>query len=726
MIKRLRTGAALAALACIALLQPGCGDSGSANHPPVASVAPAVSVVLGYAAVLDGSGSSDADGDALTFSWTLAARPAGSAATLALSDGPRTALVPDAQGSYVVSLQVSDGHARSESVMAVVTAIPPGQDGTLPVASAGPDRGAHPSALVTLDGSGSSDPLGRALTFAWTMVSRPDGSAAALSAADTIHPTFTPDEAGTYVVSLTVTAQGGPSASDTVSVLVGNQAPAASAGGNQTAYVRRAITLDGSASVDPDGDPVTFSWRIALAPAGSAAALTDGTTAQPSFTPDLTGEYHVEVTVTDDGGATGTATAVITATNPVPTAAPVAARAAYVGAAVSIDANASDPDGETVSFAWSLATRPQGSAATLSSEATATVSFTPDQPGIYILALVVSDPGGAAAPVTVTVTAYPALARLAHRVLDAEYSKALDRIVMVSTSPSALYVLDPATGAEQTVLLALAPTAVSVAPNGLTAVVGHNAHVSYVDLQTATLTRTYTVSAVLGDVVLAGNGFAYLFPVSPSFDTVHSLDLATGAEKTGSGFLGFEGTHAKLHPSGTRIYGADTGVSPADMRRFDLSGANVTGGNERYHGDYAICGELWVSEDGNRIFTACGNVFRAVDTYASGDMLYSGALDATAAVQHLADSTAAGKVLAIPRTSTWSGTGHEDDAIRVFSAEFLTQQETIPTSPLLLDGKSFASHGRFVFWSADGKRRYAVVQIDASSGLVQDYGLMTF
>jgi chitinase len=719
--------AAVAVLAAFASALAGCSDDdgSNANHPPVAVVAPTASVALGYAAVLDGGASLDVDGDEVTWSWTLAARPAGSAAVLALSDASRTALVPDVEGSYVVTLRVSDGVAQSAPAMAIVTAVPSGQSGTSPVAQAGADRAGRVGAPVTLDGSGSSDPLGRTLLHAWSVVARPAGSAAELANAETAHPTFTPDVEGTFVLSLTVTAQGGPSATDTVTVLVGNRAPVASAGGNRQAYVRQAVTLDGSASVDPDGDAITFSWRIAAAPAGSVAALTGGATATPAFTPDLVGSYEVEVTVTDSSGATAVATAVVSATNPTPVANPVPSISVYLGTAVTLDANATALDGEPMSYAWALATRPTGSAAALTGETTATPAIAPDLAGIYILSLVVSDAGGAAAPVTVTVTAYPPIRRLTHRVLDAEYSRALDRVVMVAASPNALYVYDPATGDEQTVFLALAPTAVSVAPDGLTAVVGHNAFVSYVDLQSATLTNTISVAAVLGDVVLAGNGFAYLFPLSPSFDVVHALDLASGAETKASAFLGFQGTRARLHPSGTRIYGADNGVSPADLRRFDISGASVTGGTERYHGSYAICGNLWLSEDGARIFTACGNVFRALDTYAAGDLEYAGALEATSSVQHLDDSTAAGKVLAIPKAG-WSGTG-DDRSIRVFGAEFLTQQESIPTSPfLLVDGRSFVSHGRFVFWSADSTRRFAIVQADATSALLQDYGVMEF
>ena len=130
-----------------------------------------------------------------------------------------------------------------------------------------------------------------------------------------------------------------------------------------------------------------------------------------------------------------------------------------------------------------------------------------------------------------------------------------------------------------------------------------------------------------------------------------------------------------------------------------------------------MCGDLWLSEDGARIFTACGNVFRATTTRAT-DMTYAGALEATTSVRHLADSAAAGEVLAVPGVS-YFGTGHEDESILVFAADFLTRKPSVPVSPFITQAGTFAGHGRFVFWSADASHRYALVQADAGSAMLE-------
>jgi hypothetical protein len=71
-------------------------------------------------AILDGSGSSDADGDALDYAWSLGFAPAGSVletADIVGADGAAASFLPDVEGTYVFTLTVSDGtHSSSDEV----------------------------------------------------------------------------------------------------------------------------------------------------------------------------------------------------------------------------------------------------------------------------------------------------------------------------------------------------------------------------------------------------------------------------------------------------------------------------------------------------------------------------------------------------------------------------------------------------------------------------------
>ena len=85
-------------------------------------------------------------------------------------------------------------------------------------ANAGTTQSVAVAAVVALDGSASRAEVGRTLTYAWTLTSRPAGSSAALSSATAAKPTFTADVAGTYVATLIVSDGRVNSAAATVSI----------------------------------------------------------------------------------------------------------------------------------------------------------------------------------------------------------------------------------------------------------------------------------------------------------------------------------------------------------------------------------------------------------------------------------------------------------------------------------------------------------------------------
>lgn len=97
--------------------------------------------------------------------------------------------------------------------------------GISPVARPGQDRSANVGDVVKLDGSGSFSGSGGSLRSRWALVSVPQGSGAAFSAADSTTPSFVPDREGVYVAQLIVTEGSTPSVPSTVSVIVA--APAA-------------------------------------------------------------------------------------------------------------------------------------------------------------------------------------------------------------------------------------------------------------------------------------------------------------------------------------------------------------------------------------------------------------------------------------------------------------------------------------------------------------------
>jgi hypothetical protein len=122
------------------------------NTAPVANAGPDQTAPVGSTVSLNGSGSSDADGDALGYAWTLQSAPAGSAAALAGAASVTPSFVVDRPGSYVLRLVVNDGQVSSVADTVTISTV-----NSAPVANAGADQTALVTQTVTLNGGASSD-----------------------------------------------------------------------------------------------------------------------------------------------------------------------------------------------------------------------------------------------------------------------------------------------------------------------------------------------------------------------------------------------------------------------------------------------------------------------------------------------------------------------------------------------------------------------------------------
>lgn len=411
---------ATALLTCTLLAACGGGGSGGepaapppvvVNTPPVAQAGSAQSVTVGTVVTLDGSASTDADGDPLTYAWTLTTRPSGSSAALSGPTAPRPTFTADVEGSYLATLVVSDGKAASTAATVTITAA---AGNAAPVARAGANQSVTVGSTVTLDGSASSDANGDALTYRWSLTTRPAGSAAVLTGGTSPKPAFTADVAGTYVATLIVNDGQADSAPATVLVVsaAANVRPVADAGPGQNVLVGGLVVLDGSASRDPNpGDTLTYRWSLTNRPAGSSATLSGAGTARPSFTADVAGFYVATLIVSDGRLDSEPATTVISAAtgNVAPVANAGQPQSVVTGQTVTLDGRQStDANGDALSYAWTLTTRPAGSAAVLNAASSAQPTFVADRDGTYVAALVVTDGKLSSTPATVTVTAGPA------------------------------------------------------------------------------------------------------------------------------------------------------------------------------------------------------------------------------------------------------------------------------------------------------------------------------
>jgi MYXO-CTERM domain-containing protein len=262
---------------------------------------------------LDGTGSSDPDGDALTYAWTQTAGP-----TVTLSDAAAaqpTFTTPTVAADTVLTfaLAVTDAHGAGSDVDTVQVTVVHGNQA--PQADAGADQTVDRGAAVTLDGTGSSDPEGAALTYSWSQTAGPSVSLDDLHAAQ---PTFTaPTVTTTTVLTFDLVVADGlsTSAPDAVRVTVRGQpgvTPTVDAGPDQVVDAGAVVTLAGSGT-DPEGGAVTYAWAQVGTPSVTLAAAA---TPAPSFTAPrgltVAEVLTFELTVTTTSGATAADTVQVT------------------------------------------------------------------------------------------------------------------------------------------------------------------------------------------------------------------------------------------------------------------------------------------------------------------------------------------------------------------------------------------------------------------------------
>jgi PKD repeat protein len=281
-----------------------------------------------------------------TFQGTSGAAPhAAGAAALLLSSQPT--LTESALRSLLLSNTIAMGSANVYGLGRLVLQAPTsGNQNPIASFSYSPSS---PTAGTTVSfyGGASSDPDGSIVSYAWTFGDGATGSGVNASHAFT--------SAGSYTVRLTVTDNGGATGTTTQVVSVSspaNQNPVASFSYSPSSPTTgTTVNFYGGASSDPDGSIVGYTWTFGDGAAGS------GVNTSHAFT--SAGSYTVRLTVTDNGGATGTTTQVVSVS--APTNQPPVASFTYSpssptpGSSVTFNASGSyDPDGSLVSYGWTF------------------------------------------------------------------------------------------------------------------------------------------------------------------------------------------------------------------------------------------------------------------------------------------------------------------------------------------------------------------------------------
>ncbi len=351
------------------------GDGGTATQNQTVTVSnadPVLSAIVGDATGAEGEQlswtavASDPGSDTLTYSWSFGdGSPGVSNSTLPVASHTYVN-----EGSYQVSVVVSDGDGgTTTSLLTVVVSNAAPLLSNLTGTTSGQEGDSYSYSVQAAD-AGSGD----VLSYSWNFG---DGSAPVVTTTGQVTHVFTDD--GTFGVTVTVTDNASPPASDSAMMLVtvSNVAPSLSVvnatGGNEG----ESLTFS-AAATDVGSDTLVYTWEM-----GDGTTLI-GDTVTHAFADN--GSYPMSLVVSDGDGGSDSSTATLLIANVAPTITSATMPGGAEGQSLVFGAAATDPGADTLVYTWDFDDGSTGQGDSL------THTFTDN--GSYTVELTVDDGDG--------------------------------------------------------------------------------------------------------------------------------------------------------------------------------------------------------------------------------------------------------------------------------------------------------------------------------------------
>lgn len=636
-----------------------------------------IDTTLGTNFLLDTSSLQASDGSAVRTTWTVMERPAGSTAALSGTD-PRVQFRPDQLGMYKLLAHVEDRRgAYSESVVPIhVRYMAPATTSILVNGSFSgisvnqPAIAASLGSVFTLDTSNVRVADGSPVSTSWQILERPASSLAVLGGSGTRYQ-YTPDVLGTYRLKVRVQDVRGAWGESVYTLSVLNLPPEANVSVNTTPVAAisygsarvqsgATMTLRGGASFDADNDVLSYSWTLTSAPNGSAARLSSNSSADTAITFDLDGDYAVLLRVTDTHGAYSDRQVTVR----VGDGPPVVVYdhnnwTTLVGASATANAGFSySPQNRSLTYRWTLDSRPVGSAATIADDSLAQLAFTPDLPGTYIASVVVSD-GILRSSASFTVRALASASRtteLGFKPLDVRYSRGLDQVVLVSASPNVLTFVDAFTGVTRSVPLLAAPTGLTLSPDGRLALVLYGSVVDLFDVSSGNRIRSSNTLSVRSQAMVLNSGDALLYGGDQWSGVPGLINARTGETRSlsvsyAAGTFWGSAQQGIFADKLSTAFTVSGGLSPSKLTYLKVSPTDASvvlgSGDWPYHGDYNADYPLAFNNAQSLVFDRQGLAARTSDLRFAGRIDLGGRVGESTSLRSVSASSDDSELLAM-------------------------------------------------------------------------------
>lgn len=279
------------------------------NKPPISNAGADQTVTEGNLVTLDGSKSSDPEGDSLTYFWSQIPNGAPGVVLSNPNNIKPTFIAPNINMDTTLSFQLkvtdTGGLESTDTVDIKVQSI-----NRPPVINAGSDKMVRSKRVIRFTDATAVDPDGDSLTYQWTVVNPPIMvlriNPSSLNSGGFFIPTF--DQGLINVTFRLTVSDGNSSVADDVIYTVKNSKPTSDAGLDRSVSRFSYVQIGGTNNTDPDGDTLRFSWSQIKGP---TVTLYNSNTQNPIFKAPATlttpgNEIIFRLKVDDSFGGTAT------------------------------------------------------------------------------------------------------------------------------------------------------------------------------------------------------------------------------------------------------------------------------------------------------------------------------------------------------------------------------------------------------------------------------------